>query len=313
MVRPIAAATCDFDHLLVAGHMALPLPIAIGHELVAEVVETGPDVGRVVPGDVVVVAFQISCGACDNCTRGSSSACREVPWLSAYGLGPLGGDWGGAVTDLLSVPWADAMLRPLPAGVAPHNAAAASCNIPDAYRAVVPHLRTRPEARVLITGGAFANISHYAVAMACGLGAAVVDYYSPDDGQSEKAQRLGARVLGSASEVASEAYDVVVDNSQDPTVLAAAIGATAGAGVLTSTVMYPSPSTPVPLMDMFARGITFTTGQPHVSSHLDDVLGLIADGTIDPAAVTTSVRPWEEAPAAFASGGGKTVCLRDRG
>jgi len=311
VVRPVAAATCDFDHLLVRGTMPLPLPIAIGHEFVAEVLEVGADVARVAPGDLVIVSFQVSCGTCDNCRRGFSSACRAVPWLSAYGLGALGGDWGGAVSDTVAVPWADAMLRRLPAGIAPQHAAAASCNIPDAYRAVVPQLRQRPRADVFITGGAFANISHYAVAFAHGLGARRIDYFSVDDEQSAKAERLGAHVVGSPSEVATEAYEVVVDNSQDPELLALAVRATAAAGLLTSTTMYPRPTTPVPLLAMFERGITFVTGQPHVSAHLDDVLSSLASGTLDPAAVTTAVRPWSEAAEAFGAGAGKVVCVRE--
>lgn len=310
IVRPVAAATCDFDHLLVDGRMALPLPIPIGHEFVAEVVELGSAVVSLRPGDVVSVPFQVSCGTCDNCQRGQTTACLSVPWLSAYGLGGLGGDWGNAVADLVAVPWADAMLRKLPAGVRPDVAAAASCNLPDAYRAVAPQLRARPGSKVFVTGGAFANISHYSVVLARLLGAETVDYFSVDDAQSAKAERLGARVLGSAGEIAPEAYAITVDNSQDPALLALAIRATAAGGELTSTVMYPDSRTPVPLMDMFARAITFRTGQPHVSATHSDVLDLLAGGGLDVSGVTTAVMGWDDAPEAFASGGGKTVCVR---
>ena len=312
LVRPIAAATCDFDHLLVRGTMPLPLPIAIGHEFVAEVVEVGAAVTGVDAGDVVVVSFQASCGACESCRVGRTSACREVPWLSAYGLGPLGGDRGGAVSDVVAVPWADAMLRRLPSTIRPEHAAAASCNIPDAYRAVAPHLHDRPGASVFITGGAFGNIGHYAVAIAGVLGAERVDYFSPDREQSAKAERLGANVLASPSDVRSEAYEIVVDNSQDAELLALAIRAAAPAGVLTSTTMYPDRRTPVPLMDVFSRGLTFSTGQPHVVALLDDVLRLLADGTVDVGGIVDAVYPWDSAPAAFRLGHGKAVCVRER-
>ena len=308
LVRPLAAATCDFDHLIVSRRMELPGPIALGHEMVAEVVETGDDVGRFSVGDTVIVPFQVSCGTCRNCTRGLTNACTEVPWLSCFGLGPLAGDWGGAVSDLVAVPWADAMLVPLPTGVAPADAAALSCNVPDAYRAV-RHVAERQAASVLVTGGAFANISHYAVLLARALGARV-DYLSPDADQSSKAERLGARVLDSADEVEPEAYEVTIDNSQDAELLAVAVRGTAPAGVLTSTTMYPDPRTPVPLMDMFARGTTFITGQPHVRRDIGEVLPLLADGAVDLALVTSAVTAWEDAPDAFAAGSGKVVCTR---
>jgi len=37
-------------------------PFALGHEAVAEVIETSDDVHSVAPGDRVIVPFQINCG-----------------------------------------------------------------------------------------------------------------------------------------------------------------------------------------------------------------------------------------------------------
>src|SRR3990170_4969426 len=77
LVRPVATATCDFDHLLYAGSMPLPTPISIGHETVAVVTETGSSVSSVDVGDVVMVPFQISCGVCRHCRRGATSSCER--------------------------------------------------------------------------------------------------------------------------------------------------------------------------------------------------------------------------------------------
>src|SRR5215510_2167867 len=70
LVRPVAVATCDLDTAVNAGRFPLPLPYALGHEFVAEVVEVADDVTSVGVGDVVAVPFQISCGACRRCDRG---------------------------------------------------------------------------------------------------------------------------------------------------------------------------------------------------------------------------------------------------
>jgi alcohol dehydrogenase len=148
LVEPIAVATCDFDHLLVSGRQPAAWPLAIGHEFVARVLQVGDEVRSFTPGDVVIVPFQISCGSCAACERGQTSACARVPWLSCYGLGALAGNWGGAASDVVSVPYADAMLVRLPAGLAPHDAAAVSCNVVDAYRTVGPQLAARRQARV---------------------------------------------------------------------------------------------------------------------------------------------------------------------
>lgn len=82
IVRPLAVATCDLDQPMIFGHTSFPLPIHLGHEAVAEVVE-GPD--GFAPGDRVVVPFQISCGTCERCERGLTGSCKSVPPLAMYG------------------------------------------------------------------------------------------------------------------------------------------------------------------------------------------------------------------------------------
>lgn len=52
------------------------LPAVFGHELVGEVVETGPGADGFGPGDRVVAAHHVPCGSCHYCRRGSASMCR---------------------------------------------------------------------------------------------------------------------------------------------------------------------------------------------------------------------------------------------
>lgn len=309
IVRPIAAATCDFDHLVVGGRAHMPLPLAIGHEFVAEVVETGPDVTLFAPGDRVVVPFQVNCGDCGACRRGETSSCERLPFLSCYGLGEGAGGWGGAVSDLVGVPYADAMLVRLPEGVSPAEAAACSCNVTDAYRCVGPQLRDRPGAPVLIVGGAFGNIGLYAVAIAVALGAERVDLVDPDPERAATAARLGANLLA-PEEVRPAAYPITVDASMDPALLSLALRATAPSGECTVSTMYSGGPTAVPLFEMFQNCVTLRTGQPHIRAHLEAVLDLVATGVLNLAPITSAVVDWEEAPAAFACGHGKTVCVR---
>ena len=171
LVRPLAVALCDLDQPILRGDAPIPGPIAIGHEFVAEVTEVGDDVRGVAPGDRVVVPFQISCGACVRCRAGQTGDCTSVPPRSMYGFGIFGGDWGGALSDLVRVPFADAMLVAAPAGIAPAVLASASDNIPDGWRTVAPHLAARPGADVLIVGGGGLSIALYAVDAARALGA----------------------------------------------------------------------------------------------------------------------------------------------
>lgn len=119
LVHPIAVATCDLDRAVVLGHSPFPLPLHFGHECVAEVVQVGDQVTDFRPGQRVVVPFQISCGRCRHCQTGHTGSCVTVPPLSMYGFGVGGGHWGGALSDVLAVPYADAMLVSLPKGSSP--------------------------------------------------------------------------------------------------------------------------------------------------------------------------------------------------
>lgn len=311
VVRPVAAATCDFDHLVVSGSkVAGPPPFPIGHECVAEVVAVGTDVTTVDVGDVVAVPFQVSCGTCDPCRRGATNACIAVDWLSCYGLGPMSGDWGGVVADLVAVPFADAMLVPVPAGVSPQAVVAAGCNIVDAYRCVAPQLETLPGARVLVLSEAFPNIALYATQMALALGAGAVTFHDDDPAVAAKAEDLGATLVERPAAVAARSHEVVVDASMNPETLAAGLAAVARGGYVTVSTMYVDPLVPVPMMHLFETAATLQSGQPHARTHLEAVLDLVTTGRIDPEAVTDSVSPWEEAPAAFARGKGKHLVVR---
>src|SRR5258708_4885240 len=86
LVGPVAVTLCDLDRPIVTGAYALPGPIALGHEFVAEVLDIGPAVAGFAPGDLVVVPFEISCGACATCRRGLTANCLSVPARSMLGV-----------------------------------------------------------------------------------------------------------------------------------------------------------------------------------------------------------------------------------
>jgi alcohol dehydrogenase len=154
VVHPIASATCDIDCPLALGRSQFALPLHLGHECVADVLSVGERVSTVKPGDRVIVPFEISCGECAACLAGLQGSCASVPPVSAYGMGLATGHWGGAFSDELAVPYADAMLVPLPDGIAPAAAASLADNVCDAYRHIGPHvpalLERDPDAEILI-------------------------------------------------------------------------------------------------------------------------------------------------------------------
>jgi len=117
LVRPVAVATCDLDAIIIGGASPFPAPFPIGHECVAQVIEVGDAVADIAPGQLVSVPFQISCGSCESCRRGRSGNCRGVAFMSTYGFGPEVQRWGGFLSDLVCVPYADHMLVPVPSGL----------------------------------------------------------------------------------------------------------------------------------------------------------------------------------------------------
>ena len=195
LVRPVAVATCDLDFAMVVGDTPFPAPIALGHECVAEVVEIGDGVRGVQPGALVSVPFQISCGECEACRRGSdrATAARSRP-SPCTGSAQAGSNWGGFLSDAVRVPYAEHMLVPLPAGLDPLAVASASDNIADAWRTVGPPLEREPGAAVLVMGGAGAgSIGLYAAAIAVALGSERVVYVDARRGPARDRRGLRRR------------------------------------------------------------------------------------------------------------------------
>jgi threonine dehydrogenase-like Zn-dependent dehydrogenase len=306
LVRPVALATCDIDVAFIQGrYPAESFPF--GHEGVAEVTDVGDEVATVKPGDLVSVPFEISCGECGACRAGRTGSCESVPRLSTYGL-PIGPDYGGFASDSVSVPYADAMLVPIPEGVNPTAVASLSDNIPDAWRCVAPQLEERPGAPVLIALGA-GSIALYSVAIAVALGADRVDVVGGRECDRELAAKLGANVIDEGFPERAGFYPITVDASADPKGLMCVLRSTDRDGYSTSIGIYFEP-TPLPLLDMFTQGVTFVTGRPHVRTIMPDVLELVRAGKFDPEPMTAQKVSWDEAAEALSDLRAKTVVER---
>jgi threonine dehydrogenase-like Zn-dependent dehydrogenase len=311
IVEPVAVATCDLDPLIVRGALPLEGPFPFGHEGVGRVVEVGDAVQMVAPDDLVSIPFQVSCGTCEQCTRGRSAHCQAVPRMSMYGLGSLsGGEFGGFLSDRVRVPFADHMLVGLPRGVAPEAVASLSDNIVDAWRTVGPQLAQEPGAEVLIVS-ADNSISLYAAAIARALGAGRVDFLGGGTPQREIAERLGANVIEGELPERLGPYPITVDACNDPAGLACALRSTGPDGVCTSVGIYFDTTTAVPLFEMYTSGIQFVTGRVHAREAMGPALALIEQGLLRPELITSQVVGWEDAPEALGDLAGKTVLTRD--
>jgi threonine dehydrogenase-like Zn-dependent dehydrogenase len=295
LVRPLAVATCDLDALIVAGKSPFSPPFPLGHECVAEVVDLGDDIASLERGQLVSVPFQISCGKCEACRRGRSGNCSGVAPMSTYGFGPAVEQWGGFLSGLVCVPYAEHMLVPVPAGLSPATVASASDNISDGWRTVGPQLAEEPGAPVLVVGGAGpGSIGLYAAGLAVALGAESVLYVDADLSRRRTAESLGAATLADPPERLGP-FPITVDASADPDGLALALRSTAPDGTCTSTGIYFGEPPAMPLLEMYIKGITFRTGRVHARTAMPHVLELAAAGSVRPELVTTRVVPWADA------------------
>lgn len=342
LVRPFVASRCDGDTLPlhrpasrpmqaalklglidpVIAHIAGPQPFrgpfGIGHECIAQVTATGTDITNLAVGDVVVVPWALSCGTCPQCQQGLTAKCPTMSarspgkTLAAFGFGPQCGAWGGMVTDTLRVPNADHMLVKLPPGVDPIRVAAASDNLSDAWRSVVPALKRRPGGQVLVLGGGAKSIGLYAAGLAVAHGAEV-DYTDDDQDRLAIAASFGAcvhpvRKRGSAG--GKSGYDVVVEAASSARGLREGLRALAPGGVCVGTGYYVRTNTKLPVMDMYATSATLQVGVSHVRPVLPELLDFIAHTGFKAERVTTLLADWDDAPAAYQERTTKVVLHR---
>ena len=298
VVRPLAVSRCDLD-IAMAAFGIFPGPYPVGHEIVGEVVAVGPGVTGVRPGQRVSVPFQVSCGTCQPCFERHYAACEpnQARAGAAFGFGESGGGHAGGLADLLMVPDADHMLVVAPESIDDIALATIPDNVIDAYRCVVDGLRERPGADVVIVGADAPSISLYAILCARALGAGRVRYADSDPGRLDAASNLGAEItdLGGEFPRRLDRAPIVIAGSLAVEGLHCAIRSTAAYGRLTVVTIHFAPQTPLPMLEMYTRGITFHTSRADSRRYLPEVLDLVAAGRLDPLAVPTTVVPWEQA------------------
>jgi threonine dehydrogenase-like Zn-dependent dehydrogenase len=344
LVRPFIAARCDGDTMPIHRHVSRAMqigmrvglidpivgticgpvpfkgPFAIGHECVAEVVQVGSEVTGLRRGDAVIVPWSVSCGNCLECQRGLTAKCSATrhSTLAAFGFGPASGPWGGMVSDLLRIPYADHMLVRVPDGVDPLRVAAASDNLSDAWRCVVPALQRRPGGRVLILGGAAQSIGLYAAGLAKWHGAEIVDYVDDRAERLAIAEELGARVhrvkkgKRSAADIPRRDYDIAVDGTSSGTGVDLALRSLAPGGFCQPVGYYLPPGTKVPLMHMYANDATLKIGVSNVRPVLPELLDFVAQSGFPAELVTTMTADWNDATDAYKAHTTKLVLHRPR-
>jgi alcohol dehydrogenase len=295
LVRPVIVGRCDLDVIFSKGLIPIESGEPVGHEIIAEVIDIGDNVRTVRPGDMVFVPAQISCGACVACRRGLTGRCQSVPFASSFGMGREGG-FGGGLADLLRVPYADAMLTPVPAGADPLPLIGLADMSTDAWRATAPHLQTHPEAQVLVLGGMPQVIGLLAAGMARALGAEHVDYVDEDAGRRQVAEAYGVRTFAS---IDTGTYDLIVVANPSSEAIETAFARAAPGATVNSVIPAFDGAPDINTRALYHKGITWKIGRPDCRHGRDGALTAWARCGFCADKVRPFVAKWENAAEAW--------------
>jgi alcohol dehydrogenase len=139
-----------------------------------------------------------------------------------------------------------------------------------------------------------------------------VRYVDDDPARCAAAEGLGASVEPRRGPWPKrfESAMITVDNTGTEEGLATTLRSTGRYGVCTSVAINFSPSTSVPLLEMYTRGVTLHVSRADSRRYLPAVLELAAAGALDPLAVGATVVPWLDADRAWLEPATKLVLRR---
>ena len=224
-----------------------------------------------------------------------------------YGL-PLGPEYGGFLSDAVRVPYADAMLVPIPDGVSAKAVASLSDNIPDAWRTVAPQLDAEPGAPVLICAGA-GSIALYAAALAVALGAERVDFAggrpasaSSRSGSAPTSSRSSSRTGWARTRSPSTRASTTTGSR-------ARFAPWSRTGSAPASGSSSSRKRRCRCSRCTRRGSASRPAAPTRPS-MPRILDLVRQGRFEPELVTAETALWDEAPEAVAEHSAKLVISR---
>lgn len=295
-----ATAICGADlfpfHGLTPGFEA---GTVLGHEFAGEVVEVGPAVERVRPGQRVVNASMISDGTCPSCRAGRVTQCEGRSLFGYSGVYPR---LDGGQAELVRVPQADRALRALPDEVSDEAAVFLADILPTGFAAVARGGVSAGDTVVVVGCG---PVGLMAVLCAAGVAGRVIAV----DGVAARrglAERLGAEAAAPDEAPAAVAAatgglgaDVVIEAAGSAGGLDASLRLARGRGVVSVVGAHFEPDYPLDNALMFERELTlrFSIGDPTADGGL--LLSRLSSGELDPGVIVTHRLPLADAAEAY--------------
>ncbi len=303
LVRVERTAICGSDlHVFHGRERGLDLGTVMGHEFVGTVVELGPAVACLRPGDRVASPFSTSCGRCYFCTRGLTSRCVQG---SLFGWIEAGRGLGGAQAEFVRVPHADTTLFRLPPDVALDEAVLLTDVLPTGFHAV-EQADPSPGDLVVILGAGPVGLCALIALLARGVREGLV--LDPVPERRELARRLGgnAHALegdGGAAAVrrASEGRgaDAVIEAVGNAAALRLAIDCLRPGGTLSAIGVHDEDSFAFSPAEAYAKNLTFRSGRAPARIYMERLLPWLASHRAEFAALLSHRLPLEEGPQGY--------------
>lgn len=211
LVEVRAVGLCHSDLHVAEGNIPFPLPIVLGHEVSGVVIEAGPGVSTLSPGDHVVGSLLQTCRACRACKEGRSYQCEnpdstvraagDRPRLSRDGvILSQGYGLGGFAERVLAH---ENQLAKVPDRLPFPQAALLGCGVATGVGAAVNTAAVRPGDTVVVIGAGGVGLNVVSGARLCGAARIVV--VDLQQRKLELALAFGATDTINPSEVDAEA------------------------------------------------------------------------------------------------------------
>lgn len=297
-----ASGICGSDLHIYHGRVKIEPGFTIGHEFVGRVVATGEEVSSVAPGDRVLGCFHTACGTCFFCLTGAYHECDAK---RTFGHGANMGALQGTQAEQALVPNADLTLRRVPDAVPDEVALFAGDVMGTGYHAVAEG-GVRPGDSLAVLGLGPVGLCAVQVALAAGAGPVLAIDTVP--ARLQTAGQLGATPVHlteeSPRDVAREltggrGVDVAVEAVGHPDALDLAIRLTRKAGTVVGIGVYAERSE-VHMGLVWIKGLTLKAGPANVIGHVDRVLGMLANGLLDPTPLVTHHMALDDAAEGYA-------------
>ena len=297
LIRPLWCGICGTDlHEYAMGPIVIPdtphrlngsqLPQVLGHEFSAEIIEVGPDVGTVSPGQRVSIMPLLFCGRCYFCRRGLNHLCTSMACIG------LSYDWGG-IAERAVVPATH--VTPLPDSVTDLQGALVEPTAVAAYGVDVAQVR--PGDTVLVTGAG--PIGVLAALYAASLGAQVaISEVNPVRADLARGLDVGEVLDPSRVDVVEwlrertegVGADAVIECSGNERALQTALSAVRSAGRISQTGLHTKAASIDP-MTLSAHDITLAGTWCYPVTDWPRIIDLIARGRLPVEKVVTAQVP----------------------